>query len=126
MAPVTPVTAQPNVFETTLSTTSTDVTQFPSEKSDYLDETDNPLAALYNRLLSFVATQYLDLLEIADKLKSHRPRVDATSDIDQGERFEFLANVLWTEIAERIGAEIGSVVFAAGRVGELHKVRMCR
>ncbi|KAJ9114193.1 hypothetical protein QFC20_001709 [Naganishia adeliensis] len=35
--------------------------------------------------------------------------------------FEFMSRVIWTEIGERILSEIGNLVFAAGRVSELHQ-----
>jgi hypothetical protein len=124
------MTKQTNVFEQALAAGVATIKEEDEPPQDNLEETDNPLAALYNRLLKLVRDQYLDLLEVADGLKTHRPHATtagiASTKVSENSRFEFLANVIWTEVAERIVAEIGSVVFAAGRVAELHKVTFMR
>jgi len=124
--PVTPaMTKQTNVFEQTLAGVET-IKEEEERPQGHLEELDNPLAALYNRLLKLVQTEYLDLLDVASSLKTQRSRAavpDAPlTRTSENNRFEFLANVIWAEVADRIVAEIGSVVFAAGRVAELHKV----
>lgn len=113
--------------------------------AEWLDEQGNPLARMLNRVLGLLRGRYLSVLLIADALKAGKAcaagtgageldtagmmaaHADGTGDEeDPAGRFQFLANVYWVEIADRVVSEIGSVLFAAGRVSELHRVSASR
>ncbi|KAF4621358.1 hypothetical protein D9613_000717 [Agrocybe pediades] len=113
--------------------------QFQSSKSvlglpqvQLLDDTDDPLARVYNQILRFIDRDIVRIMDIAEKVtikSASEPRheVDVSStgtnethDIsDSG--FQFLANVVWDELGRSIMAELGSVVFAAGKPNEFRK-----
>ena len=109
-------------------------------KAYLLNDTDDPLARLYNQILRFVERDLSRIMDLAEKVTlkpssstSHTRAVkglvepstpdDETKDHKKG--FQILANVLWSEISRAIVDEIGTVVFAAGRPNDFRKVR-CR
>ncbi|KAF9268919.1 COG complex component [Marasmius fiardii PR-910] len=100
-----------------------------------LDESEDPLAALYSQILRFVERELNGIMEIAEKvslksLSSRKPdkggsltprfvapAKDESEDV--GARgFEVLANVIWEEFGRAIMDELGSSVFASGRPNE--------
>lgn len=108
-----------------------------------LDETDNPIAIILNNVLKYVDGNLLDLLMLGERVrekkqsKSKIPRSkdfeteseneDGLSQADENNddpesTFEFMANSIWTPVAELIISELGGVLFANGRVTELHQV----
>ena len=99
-----------------------------------LDDTDDPLAALFNTILRFVDRDMKRIMEIAEKVG-----VKATSKASVGRAallgvnplpiqkdsaggFEIMANVVWSEIGKAIMDELGNVVFAVGKPDEFRKV----
>ncbi|KAH9180208.1 COG complex component [Lactarius sanguifluus] len=79
-----------------------------------LDETDNPLAVLYNGILSFVERDVKRIMDIAERISARiGQRVDG-----------IFANVVWAELARALMDEFGSTLFAAGRPDEFRRVRM--
>ncbi|TFK54447.1 COG complex component [Heliocybe sulcata] len=102
-----------------------------------LDESDNALATLYNRILRFVDRDLTKIMEAAERVsiksgsrakgsnlaaslavKQAKQSTDSRKD---GEAFAIMANVVWAELARAIIDELGSVVFAAGRPDEFRK-----
>lgn len=101
--------------------------------SHLLDETDNPLAALYNTILKFVDRDLKKIMELADKVSVVKKTSKASTLLQDmpdgpkerpkdGQGFEILANVVWTEVGRAIMDELGSTVFAAGKPDEFRKV----
>ncbi|KAF8492925.1 oligomeric golgi complex component, COG2-domain-containing protein [Gautieria morchelliformis] len=104
--------------------------QFVSASESHLpllDDSEDALAALYNKVLRFVERDMKSLMDIAEVFSArHRqptlPVVAAsnghtvhTDQYPQGEGFEFMSNTVWAEIGRGVMEELGSVVFAAGR-----------
>lgn len=86
-----------------------------------LDETDNPLAVLYNGILAFLDRDLKRIMDVAERISARIGReVDGAVD---ARGFEILANVIWAEIARALMDELGSALFAAGRPDEFRKVR---
>ncbi|GAA5836232.1 hypothetical protein JCM9279_002236 [Rhodotorula babjevae] len=95
------------------------------------------LAALYNRVLDFVATECGVVLDVAERALADVavpvPVVSAGSasaseggeeereDDERVHGFEVLANVVVDEVATALMGELGSVVFAAGRPAVFHQ-----
>ncbi|KAI0047760.1 COG complex component [Auriscalpium vulgare] len=102
-----------------------------------LDETDNPLAALYNNILKFIERDLKRIMDVAEKVSSKTsvkpglgtlvvpgtPQMKAVKadGQDRHDVFEILGNVIWTEIGRAIMDELGSVVFAAGKPDEFRR-----
>lgn len=101
-----------------------------------LDDTDDPLAGLYNNVLRFVDRDLKRLMEIAERvcIKSgarstkapstaiRAPYLANPSQTQETTRgFEIMANVVWAEVGKAIMDELGGVVFAAGRPDEFRK-----
>ncbi|ETW80755.1 hypothetical protein HETIRDRAFT_154913 [Heterobasidion irregulare TC 32-1] len=96
-----------------------------------LDDTDNPLAGLYNTVLKFVERDLKRIMDLAEKVSvKHGAKAKVTvserSSLSQpmreeSETFEFLANAVWAELGRAIMDELGAVVFAAGNPDEFHK-----
>ncbi|BGP46800.1 hypothetical protein JCM10450v2_002648 [Rhodotorula kratochvilovae] len=87
-----------------------------------------PLAALYNRVLAFVASECGVLLDVAERALAevHVPGAATAAPEDQGDEpnvhgFEVLANVVLDEVVTALTGELGSVIFAAGRPGVFHQ-----
>ncbi|KAI9446785.1 COG complex component [Lactarius indigo] len=87
-----------------------------------LDETDNPLAVLYNGILSFVERDVKRIMDIAERISARvGQREDGANDGGSAKGFEIFANVLWAELARALMDELGSTLFAAGRPDEFRK-----
>jgi conserved oligomeric Golgi complex subunit 2 len=96
----------------------------PESRLPLLDETDDGLASLYNKVLRFVERDMKNLMEAAEALSArHRQSVVTTSNGHTTpnqqhlhyDGFQFMSNVVWAEIGRAVMEELGSVVFAAGR-----------
>jgi len=108
-----------------------------------LDESDDTLARVYNRVLRFVERDLKRIMEIAERVSLRGVRGGAVGGKGLGkdlsgsgedkekagdrkkeslDGFEIMANVVWAEFGRAIMDEMGSVVFAAGRPGEFRKV----
>ena len=131
--PYTPFSAfasKQNPFEASFSTHS---------QAPLLDDTDDPLASLYNTILRFVERDMRRVMEIAEKVSvktstktiasSSRTSLLMPTELTEGkpknERdggFQIMANVVWCEIGKAIMDELGGVVFAAGKPDEFRKV----
>ena len=77
----------------------------PFDKSSRLHD-ESPLAALLNRILDHIET-YRPLMTVSEEVSEH---------------FDFFARVIWPEVSEAMSDGLGSVIFAAGRPDELHRV----
>lgn len=98
----------------------------------FLDESDNPLARLYNQILRFIERDLSYFMDIAERvtLKAGTRPVELTPmlasshgelEFQGTQGFDILANVIWPEIGQAIMDELGSVVFAAGRPDDFLK-----
>ncbi|KAH8119152.1 COG complex component [Phellopilus nigrolimitatus] len=111
---------------------------FFSDPSDFdasiylLDDTENALASLYNKILRFISRDLKAIMEAADRvgLKNYRgtiktsvfavePSNDADEMTEQG--FNILSNVVWVEVSRAVMDDLGSTVFAAGKPDEFRK-----
>ncbi|RPD78692.1 COG complex component [Lentinus tigrinus ALCF2SS1-7] len=125
--PYTPFTAfasKQNPFEFALRA-DTHSSASTSSMAHILDETDDPLAALYNTILRFVDRDVRRTMEIAEAVcvkSGSRPAADKGEKRD-GEIpvFEIMANVVWSEIGRALMDELGSVIFAAGKPDDFRK-----
>ena len=89
-----------------------------------LDETDNPLAVLYNGILSFVERDVKHMMDVAERISSRiEQRNDGVDDGASAKGFEIFANVVWAELARALTDELGNTLFAAGRPDEFRRVR---
>ncbi|TFY83578.1 hypothetical protein EWM64_g449 [Hericium alpestre] len=119
--PYTPFTAfasKQNPFEAAIASSS----------AYLLDDTDRPLAGLYNTVLKFVDRNLKHILEIAEKvsIKADRGKIQEVAQPraqrrQKGETFEIMSNVIWAEIGRAIMDELGSVIFAAGKPDEFRR-----
>ncbi|OSD06996.1 COG complex component [Trametes coccinea BRFM310] len=120
--PYTPFTAfasKQNPFEFTLRADSASASL---ASAAILDETDDPLAALYNTILRFVDRDLRRIMEIAEAVcvkSGSRTRRNAEDGEEPG--FEIMANVVWSEIGRALMDELGSVIFAAGKPDDFRK-----
>lgn len=106
-----------------------------------LDDFDNPLASLYNKILRFVDRDLKAIMEAAERVSVKRPQLLGTSlykgpkptvtavsseetEARVGSGFDIFADVVWDSIARAIMDDLGSVVFAAGKPDEFRKVRL--
>ena len=97
-----------------------------------LDDHDNPLAALLNRVLRFVDRSMRQIMECADRI-SLKARPHASEEMlsssspgkieEEDDGFEIMANVIWDEVGRALMDDLGNVVFAVGRPDEFRKVR---
>lgn len=146
MTSLAPKSADTNPFETTLrqgqiGPTETSWSSRQMREAKLLDESAGPIATIFNNVLRYIDSNLLDLLKSGEKImeknrtRGAKPRGDdPESDLEEGAseaaeeiadpeaNFEFMANSIWTPVAETIMAELGGVLFAAGRVAELHQV----
>ncbi|PSR73204.1 hypothetical protein PHLCEN_2v10925 [Hermanssonia centrifuga] len=130
--PYTPFTAfasKQNPFEATFD--------ISTSHAHILDDTDDPLAALYNTLLRFVDRDMKRIMEVAEKVSvkpNSRPAKGALSRTpllgtslqpiktkEEEGGFEIMANVVWAEIGKAVMEELGGVIFAAGNPDEFRK-----
>lgn len=93
-----------------------------------------PLAELYNKLLSFLSNECAMILDVAERtlavptigngsiaavfLGGEKKKVKLG-----GVGYELLTSVVWDEIASRLMSELGHVIFAAGQPSVFHRVR---
>jgi hypothetical protein len=135
--PYTPFSAfasKQNPFDFTFGAHSS-VTAAPTH---WLDDTDDPLAGLYNKILRFVERDLVKIMDAAERVcirSGSRVRALGTAAATRengasGEKslrreevgaFDVLANVVWVEVARAIMDELGSIVFAAGKPDEFRK-----
>lgn len=128
--PFSAFAAKQNPFDASFSTQS---------QAPVLDDTDDPLASLYNTILRFVDRDMRRVMEIAEKVSvKTATRIAASAsrtsllipaesvavkrNNEQEGGFEIMANVVWCEIGKAVMNELGSVVFAAGKPDEFRKV----
>lgn len=81
---------------------------FADSNNTSIHTMDEPLARLYSKILTWVQESCGVLLDITQKAL-------------RGAAFDLLVNSIWTEVAERLNAELGSVIFAAGQPDIFHK-----
>lgn len=97
-----------------------------------LDDAEDTLARLFNKLLRFVERDLALIFEISERV-SAKHRKGALLPIANGDgalledsnRFEILANVVFDEIGRALGDELGATLFAAGRPDVFRNVRSC-
>jgi hypothetical protein len=136
--PYTPFSAfasKQNPFDFTFGAHSS----VPTAPTHWLDDTDDPLAGLYNKILRFVERDLVKIMDAAERIcvrSGSRVRALGTAAATRengasGEKslrreeagaFDVLANVVWVEVARAIMDELGSIVFAAGKPDEFRKV----
>lgn len=94
------------------------------------DVEQDPLAVLYNKILTFISRDCGLVLDVAERTLAVQPPAllsngTKTIDVEDSQRrvgFELLSNVVWDEIANRLMSELGHVIFAAGRPSIFHQV----
>ncbi|KAI0775843.1 COG complex component [Trametes elegans] len=119
--PYTPFTAfasKQNPFDFTLRA---DASSSSLASAAILDETDDPLAALYNTILRFVDRDVRRTMEIAEAVCAKSGSRTRHRDDGESPGFEIMANVVWAEIGRALMDELGSVIFAAGKPDEFRK-----
>lgn len=94
-----------------------------------------PLAELYNKLLSFLSNECALVLDVAERTLAV-PTVGNASVVavlNGGEKkkvklggvgYELLSSVVWDEIASRLMSELGHVIYAAGQPTVFHRVSL--
>ena len=105
-----------------------------------LDDSDDPLAGLYNQILKFVERDLKRIMEVGEKVsikpglaQSHSKGLLALGSVpslkahaqeseDKESKFDIMANVVWAEFGKAIMEELGSVVFAVGKPDDFRKV----
>ncbi|KAL5485251.1 hypothetical protein ACEPAI_7893 [Sanghuangporus weigelae] len=94
----------------------------------FLDDDDTPLTGLYNQILRFVSTDMKPVMEAAERIGSKGSRRPPSA--GSGERrddesdeygFDILSSVIWTEVSRAIMDDLGSAVFAVGKLDEFRK-----
>ncbi|KAI1795580.1 COG complex component [Ganoderma leucocontextum] len=123
--PYTPFTAfasKQNPFEFALRA---DANSSTPNFAHILDETDDPLAALYNTILRVIDKDMRRIMEIAEAVCA---KSGSRAAADHGEKrdgeepgFEVMANVVWSEIGRALMDELGGVIFAAGKPDDFRK-----
>lgn len=94
-----------------------------------LDDSEDPLASLFNQILKFVERDMKKIMESAESIclksgsrnKNELPLRPAAGR-DRADGFEIMANVVWAEIGRAIMDELGNVIFAAGKTDEFRNV----
>ena len=125
LAPRTPYTpftafaAKQNPFEFALRA---DANSSTPNFAHILDETDDPLAALYNTILRVVDKDMRRIMEIAEAVCAKSGSRHSKKRDGEEPGFELMANVVWAEIGRALMDELGSVIFAAGRPDDFRKV----
>lgn len=108
---------------------------YPSDlpQAQLLDDTDDPLALLYNQLLRFVERDIGKIMDIAEKITVKTseswseeliglPPKSNSAAGESSKEFQIMANVVWDEFGNAILDEIGGIVFSVGRPNEFRKV----
>jgi hypothetical protein len=133
--PFTPFSAfslKQNPFQTNYAfdTSST------SPYAHLLDDSEDPLARLYNQILRFVERDLGRIMVIAEKVsiksisgsRVEKAGMPLTMEETQmtskvvGNGFEIMANVVWAEFGRAIMDELGGIVFASGKPNEFRNV----
>ncbi|ORY89153.1 oligomeric golgi complex component, COG2-domain-containing protein [Leucosporidium creatinivorum] len=99
------------------------------EASTSNDSELDPLAILYNKILTFISRECGLVLDVAERTVAVQPPASGADgklgiEADEQKRrvgFELLSNVVWDEIANRLMSELGHVIFAAGRPSIFHQ-----
>ena len=137
-------TLEKNPFEASLSSSDSKQKHVdrPLRQAKLLDEGLGPIAIIYYNVLRYIDCQLLDLItageRVRDKKTEHHQTPGDAQDGEEGSsvqgddvesaeteaQFEFMANCIWKPIAKLVMGELGSVLFAAGRVAELHQVSL--
>lgn len=101
-----------------------------------LDDTDDPLAGLFNIILKFVDRDLKGIMEAAERVcvkSGSRPKPPAVSvtlstiSLEKPSKkgnsgaFDIMANVIWAEISRAIMDELGGIIFSAGKPDEFRK-----
>ncbi|THH10657.1 hypothetical protein EW145_g1177 [Phellinidium pouzarii] len=96
-----------------------------------LDDVENPLASLYNKVLRFISKDLKAIMEAADSTglrnsrsisKSFELNIEHTHSDSMTEKgFAILPNVVWAEVSRAVMDDLGSLVFAAGKADEFRK-----
>jgi hypothetical protein len=82
-----------------------------------------PLADLYNRILRFISQDCGVLLDVAERTLGSTAVVPGLLEEKRKKvGYEVLTNVVWEEVVMRLMAELGHVIFAAGRPSTFHRV----
>ncbi|KAK7685131.1 hypothetical protein QCA50_011494 [Cerrena zonata] len=105
-----------------------------------LDDSDDPLAGLYNQILKFTERDLKRIMEVGEKVcvkpvlgQSHskgqllglgsltvgKSPIHASG--EKEDKFEIMANVIWAEFGKAIMEELGHVVFAVGKPDEFRR-----
>ncbi|KAF8502380.1 COG complex component [Russula emetica] len=114
-----PDTARTPYAPFTAFSTQTDPFKAALAVAPRLDEAENPLAVLYNGILTFLDRDLKRIMDVAERISARIGReVDGAV---ERRGFEVLANVIWAEIARALMDELGSALFAAGRPDEFRK-----
>ncbi|KZS98509.1 COG complex component [Sistotremastrum niveocremeum HHB9708] len=117
-APKTPFGASKTGFPQTpftpYPTFPTSTPNDPSNLVPLLDETANPLAALFNVIIRFV---YRDLNEVIKLTEHLRPKIEQR--VDGG--YQILAHVVWEEIGRAVLDDLGPTMFAVGKPDEFRQ-----
>lgn len=95
-----------------------------------LDDQDNPLAGIFNKILRFTERDLKVIMELAETV-SERYRQSTTSieNLDSPNDtpgFEIMSNVIWADIGRAIMEGLGTAIFAAGRPDDFHEVGFSR
>ncbi|KZV90605.1 hypothetical protein EXIGLDRAFT_720206 [Exidia glandulosa HHB12029] len=133
-SPLMPRTPYPNSAFSPM-TPATPFTPFPRQYSavspgasggiltlQLLDDAEDSLARLFNKLLRFVERDLALIFEVSERVSAkHKktallPTTNGDAELPPDtERFEILANVVFDEIGRALGDELGTTLFAAGR-----------
>ena len=106
-------------------------------KAHLLEETDDPLARLYNQLLRFIERDLYRIMSLADRIAVATPTESRTAkpddtpmevdrSVDETRGFQIMSHVVWDELGKSLMDEIGVVVFAAGSPKEFRQVSLHR
>lgn len=106
-----------------------------------LDDSDDPLAGLYNQILKFTERDLKRIMEVGEKVcvkpvlgQSHSKgqllglgsltvgKSPIRASGEKEDKFEIMANVIWAEFGKAIMEELGHVVFAVGKPDEFRRV----
>ncbi|EJD02931.1 COG complex component [Fomitiporia mediterranea MF3/22] len=142
--PHTPLVQQPpgaSLFSRPPPTPYTPYTALPSKQNPFfanvtdldssiylLDDSDSPLAGVYNQVLRFIARDMKPIMEAAEQVASKSRQKSSVLSVDitnaEGSTeygFDILSNVIWAEVSRAIMDDLGSSVFAAGKPDEFRK-----
>lgn len=95
-----------------------------------LDDQNNPLAGIYNKILRFTERDLKLIMELAETV-SERYRQSTTS-IENSDSpndtpgFEIMSNVIWADVGRAIMEGLGTTIFAAGQPDDFHEVGFLR